>query len=66
MLKQQKPTKTEHDLLIDQFSFGSIDKILAFNFILGAFRTHLNKGQDISPETLKTILESSLRFGKIR
>lgn len=58
--------KTEHDLLIDQFENSTIDKKLAFNFLLGVFRTYLNKEKDIPPETLISILESSLRFGKIR
>lgn len=67
MLKYRPVTvKSEIDVLIDRFDHEKIDKGLAFNFLLGCFRTRLNRGDSLTAEQLISLLESSLRFGKIR
>ncbi|MDF9763818.1 hypothetical protein OKW24_005714 [Peribacillus simplex] len=48
------------------FILGSINQTHALNFMLGALGVHLKRGNDITTENLIEVLESALRFSKIR
>lgn len=66
MIQNKSEPTNNYDELISKFSRNSINQSLALNFMLGVFKTQMNRGQEISPERLAEILESSLRFAKLR
>jgi hypothetical protein len=63
----QKPQPIQdYDELIRRFHSQSINQTHALNFMLGALGVHLKRGNDITTENLIEVLESALRFSKIR
>ena len=56
----------ELEKLIQRFQQKTVNHTYALNFLLGTLKSRLYKGESLSAEELLVILESTLRFSKIR
>ena len=56
----------DFDELIKRFHSQSVNQSHALNFILGAIAVQIKRGNVITKENLVAVLESALRFSKIR
>ncbi|KAB2328968.1 hypothetical protein F7731_23755 [Cytobacillus depressus] len=52
--------------LVKCFDRDTVNHTYALNFILGTLRVYLQQGKTLTPEKLEDVLESALRFSKIR
>lgn len=63
-LIQDKDQQLEE--MIRKFSSDSVNQSFALNFMLGAIRSYMHKGNSLEKENLINILESAYRFSKVR
>lgn len=66
MQTQTQTPNQKLDELIRQFHSRSVNQSGALNFTLGALVVRLNKQNEVTASDLAEVLESALRFSRIR